>query len=219
MKIVDLSMIIQPHWRWNVGLNLAMEHSKGDPCQATVASLPMHAFTHIDTPLHIEPDRITMEEVELDSLCGPAAVVDLAPKEANEPITVDELKAKGGHIAEGDIVILKTDWDLKRDYLTREYWLEAPYVEEEAAAWLADQPIKAVGFDFPQDYTIREIPGRHPGPEEMPTHHLILRKGIYLFEYLCNVHQLTSPRATVFGMPIKVKGAEGAPARIAAVMD
>jgi arylformamidase len=217
MSIIDLSMSIQTHWRWRIETSLALDHSKGDPFQATVLSVPMHAFTHVDTPLHIEPGRITIDKVPLDRLCGSAAVLDLTGKSANEPITAQDLKKSGAHIGEGDMIILKTAWDLKRDWLTKEYWLEAPYVEEEAARFLAQLPIKAVGFDFPQDHTIREIPRRHPAAAEMPTHHLLLRKGVFLLEYLCNVHQILSDRVTIYALPLKVKNAEGAPARVIAV--
>lgn len=103
--------------------------------------------------------------------------------------------------------------------MSRQYWSEAPYVGEQAAIWLAGQPVKAVGFDFPQDYVIREIPQRHPRPEEMPTHHHILRKGIYLIEYLCNLHSVTRGRINFFAAPLKVRNAEGAPIRAFAVLD
>ncbi len=219
MNVVDLSMPIQPHWRWNVNTSLALDHQKGDPFQATVLSVPMHAFTHIDTPLHIEPGRTPIDQVAVDRLCGPAAILDLSSKDANQPITVEDVKNSGSHIEEGDIVILKTAWDLKRDWLTKAYWLESPYVDEAAAFWLGQQPIKAIGFDFPQDYAIREIPRRHPPADEMPTHHLLLRKGVFLIEYLCNVHLLSSTRVTVYALPLKVKNSEGAPARVIAVTD
>lgn len=219
MKIIDLSMSVQPHWRWKVQTTLAMDHQKKDPFQVTVLSAPLHAFTHIDTPLHIEPDKITIDRVSLDRLCGPAAVVDLSDSEANTPITAEDLEKKGGHIADGDIVLLKTAWDRKRDWLTKAYWLEAPYVREDAAEWLARLPIKAVGFDFPQDYAIREIPARHPPADEMPTHHFLLRKGVFLIEYLCDLHRIDTDRTTVYALPLKVKDGEGAPARVIAVMD
>jgi kynurenine formamidase len=95
--------------------------------------------------------------------------------------------------------------------------LEAPYLNRRAAAWLSEQPIKAVGFDFPQDYVIREIPERHPSAAEMPSHDLILRKGILLIEYLCNLHRIQAKRVELYALPLKVAGAEGACARVVAV--
>lgn len=217
MQIIDLSLLIQPHWRWTVNTTLALDHKNQDPFQVTVLSLSVHAFTHIDTPLHIEPDRQTIDQVPLNRLCGPAAVIDLSHKGQDAAITAADLAAHKDLIRDGDIVLLKTGWDRQRDPITREYWTQAPYVDEDAAMWLAERPITAVGFDFPQDYVIRDIPQRHPPASEMPTHHHLLRKGVYLIEYLCNLDQLTTPRATVFALPLKVQGAEGAPARVVAI--
>jgi kynurenine formamidase len=219
MRLIDLSLTIQPHWRWSIEQKHILTHSAGDPYQATVLTLPMHAFTHVDTPLHIKPGEITIDEVPLESLVGTAVIFDLTRANANQEIDRSDLEKAGGHLQRGDIVLLKTAWDQRRNPMTRQYWSEAPYVGEEAAIWLAEQPIKAVGFDFPQDYVIREIPQRHPRPEEMPTHHYVLRKGIYLVEYLCNLHRITTQRFTFFAVPLKVRNAEGAPTRALAMLD
>ena len=210
-------MTIQPHWRWKVTRELAGDLEKGDPFQISVITMPAHAFTHMDTPLHIRPEQITVEAVPPDQLAGTAAILDLTFVDANQAITKSDLKKAGSHIQPGDIVLLKTGWDLRRDYLTREYWQEAPYLEEAAAAWLAEHDMKAVGFDFPQDYGIRNVPVAPP--DEQPTHKLILSKGIYLIEYLCNLHQIESERVTFYALPIKIAGAEGAPVRAFATID
>lgn len=215
MKIIDLTMTIQTHWRWPVKLEFLQSHERGSEIQASAMKLTMHTFTHVDTPLHVSPDRITMEKVPLDQLCGPGAILDLKVG-PNQPITEEDVTKAGSHLKTGDIALLKTGWDLQRDYRTREFWTEAPYVEEKAARWLAGRELKAVGFDFPQDYCIRDIPTRHPPVEELTTHHIILRRGIYLVEYLCNLHEISSNRVEVYALPLKIAGAEGAPARVIA---
>jgi kynurenine formamidase len=53
----------------------------------------------------------------------------------------------------------------------------------------------------------------------MPAHDLILRKGIYQIEYLCNVHQINSKRITLIALPLKLADCEGAPARVIALLD
>ena len=217
MGLVDLSMTIQPMWRWPIEVGLVKDISKGDPYQVTAVKMGMHAFTHIDTPLHIEPGRESIDQIELERLCGPAAVVDLSPIGANQEIGPELLAARAGHVLPGDIVLLKTCWDLAMDCTTRGYWSDAPYLNRQAAAWLSMLPIKAVGFDFPQDCAIREIPARHPSVQEMPTHDLILRKGILLIEYLCNLHRIKAERIEIYALPLKVVGAEGACARVVAV--
>jgi arylformamidase len=218
MKLIDLSMTVQTHWRWPVKLEFIQRHEDGKGFQTSAIRISMHTFTHVDTPLHVSPDRITIDQVPLDQLAGPAAVLHLKGIGPNQPVTEEAVKRAGDHIRPGDIVLLKTGWDLQRDYNTREFWTEAPYVDEKAAVWLAEQKIKAVGFDFPQDYSIRDIPARHPPVEELTTHHLILRRGIYLIEYLCNLHQITADRVEVFALPLKIAGAEGAPARVIALV-
>jgi arylformamidase len=218
MKMIDLTMSIQPHWRWPVKLETLQGHDRGDEFQTCRINISMHTFTHVDTPLHVMPGRITIDLVPLDQLAGPAAILHLKGAGPNQAITEEAVKKAGEHIQPGDIVLLKTGWDLQRDWKTKEFWTESPYVEEQAATWLAGQKIKAVGFDFPQDYYIRDIPARHPPVKEMPTHNLILRRGIYLIEYLCNLHQVTSDRAEVYALPLKIAGAEGAPARVIAVI-
>jgi kynurenine formamidase len=217
MAIIDLSMTVQPTVRWSVEISTDRDFDRGHSYRSTSACIPMHAFTHVDAPLHVEPDRESIDRVPLDRLCGPAAVVDLTPIAANQEIGQELLLARSGHAQAGDILILKTCWDEQRDPTGREFWSEAPYLHAEAAAWLADQPVKAVGFDFPQDYVIREIPQRHPEVREMPTHHLVLRKGIYMIEYLCNLGLLEQERATLYALPLKVLGSEGACARVIAV--
>ncbi len=216
MKIVDLTMTVQTHWRWPVKLEFLQSHEKGSEIQASAMRLTMHTFTHVDTPLHVSPDRITMEKVSLDQLCGPGAILDLRIG-PNQAITEEAVAKAGSHLKAGDIALLKTAWDLQRDYRSREFWTEAPYVEEKAAQWLASRELKAVGFDFPQDYSIRDIPSRHPSVRELTTHHIILRGGIYLIEYLCNLKEISSNRVEIYALPLKIAGAEGAPARVIAI--
>ena len=217
MVVVDLSMTILPNWRWRCEIDVTGDFGAGDPFRFTHLKIGMHSFTHIDTPLHMEPGRESIDLVGLERLCGAAAVLDLEPVNPNQEIGPELLAERGRHTRPGDIVLLKTSWDLARSCTTREYWTEAPYLSREAALWLSEQPIKAVGFDFPQDRPIREIPGRHPSIQEMPTHDLVLRKGILLIEYLCNLHRLSAQRVQVYALPLKVAGAEGGCARVIAV--
>lgn len=211
-------MTISPMWRWPNPLKVLKDFDLEDPYRVTAMKLSMHSFTHIDTPFHIEPNRQTIDQVDLDRLCGSALVADLGTVDANQEIDREHLKSSCRGLKPRDILILKTGWDRKRDYTSRHYWLDSPYISKDGAEWLAEQNIKAIGFDFPQDKVIREIPQRHPPVAEMPTHDLILRNGIYLIEYLCNLNNLQENRTQLFALPLKIKGAEGACARVIAVL-
>ena len=86
----------------------------------------------------------------------------------------------------------------------------------DAAQFLYDAGIKAVGFDFPQDYCIRFFltgEKRPPLPEHV-THHRLLARGVIMFEYLCNTGALSAPRAQFVGLPVKLPDSDGAPARV-----
>ncbi|MBE0583305.1 MAG: cyclase family protein [Desulfofustis sp.] len=217
MALIDLSMTVKPMWRWPVEIGLVKSHSCGDPYQVTVLKTSMHSFTHIDTPLHIEDGRESIDQVDLERVCGEAAVIDLQPVKQDQELGRDLLVERSGHVRPGDIVLLKTGWDLQRDCTTKNYWLQAPYLSRDAVHYLSELSIKAVGFDFPQDYVIREIPDRHPSAAEMPTHDLLLRQGILLIEYLCNMHRIRAERVALYALPLKIAGAEGACARVVAV--
>jgi kynurenine formamidase len=219
MQIIDLSMPIHSHWRWKFNSEQILDRKKGDPYQSTTFTMSAHAFTHVDSPLHIEPDRTPIDAVPLNNLTGPAVIIDLSYVQPNQAVKISDLEKSADEIIPGDIAVLKTAWDLNYSWKDREYWAEAPYLDEEAAEWLSDKDLHAVGFDFPQDYVIREIPGRHPSVQEMPAHDLILRRGIYQIEYLCNLHQIKARRVTLMALPLKLAGCEGAPARVIALLD
>jgi kynurenine formamidase len=61
----------------------------------------------------------------------------------------------GAHLRHGDIALIRARWDERADIGKPEFWLNAPWMTAEAAIWLRERGIKAVGFDFPQDYCIR----------------------------------------------------------------
>ena len=148
MRLVDLSMKIQPMWRWPVESKLIKDIHRGDPYQVTSVSTSMHAFTHVDTPLHIEPGRESVDEVDLSRLCGPAAIINLTPVAANQQLGYDYLKQRARHVKEADVVILKTCWDSMRDYTTESYWHDAPYLSTEAECGLPSSRSKQLASIF-----------------------------------------------------------------------
>jgi len=115
-------------------------------------------------------------------------------------------------------VLLRTAWDRQRDHHTPEFWTDSPWMTREACEWLREREPRAVGFDFPQDYPIRGLLGGKAAPmEEFVTHDLLLRHGVVLIEYLCNMGEIGRERVTLYALPLKLPGADGAPARAVAV--
>ena len=224
MRVIDLTMPLRPHWRWEVSVETVRDFGPGQPFRVSELRSNVHALTHVDAQLHVLPDAPSIDQVPLSHLAGPASLIDLSSKGPCEAITAEDLERNGPHVQNGDIVLLRTCWDQKYSFESHEYWTQACYVSESACEWLFDCSPSAVGYDFPQDPALRGL-GSHTGEsstrglqiEGFTTHRLLLARGIYSIEYLANLHEISSPRFYVFALPLRLEGAEAAPARVVAV--
>ncbi|MBX9699876.1 MAG: cyclase family protein [Acetobacteraceae bacterium] len=220
-RLIDLSTpVTTGHFRWPVERRLWKRHEEGNAGQGTWAGWNVHAFTHMDSPRHVDPAGFTTDSITLDMTVGEAAILDLSHLPENAGITAAQMQQAGAHLRAGDIAVLKTRWDERADIGTPEFWTRAPWVTDEAARWLAGTGIKAICFDFPQDHSIRFfVTGQKRVPlEEQPTHyHLLKNRGIIMFEYLRNTGALSLPRSLVVALPIRLPDSDGAPARVIAI--
>lgn len=215
-RIVDISNQIRTgHFRWPVEQKLLRSHAEGSTFQVTHFGAGVHGFTHMDAARHFVPGGPAIEDVPLENVLGPACIVDLAPVEPNEAITAERLEAAGAPLEPGDIALLRSNWDQAESLDTPEFWTRAPYMTADACHWLRDKHVRSVGFDFPQDYCIRDLAtgDREPAREENTTHVELLERGITLIEYLCNLSAIRLPRVEFIGLPLKLTGADGSPIR------
>ena len=218
-RVVDLSTpILSDHFRWPVQRELRKTH-EADGYQVTWLGTVVHGFTHIDAPRHFEPEGATSDQLDLDTVVGEAAIVDVGAVGPDAPIEARHMDAAGSHVRRGDIVLMRAGWDRVESIRTPAFWGRAPWMTTEAAEWLWERRVRAVGFDFPQDYCIRGfLTGAPHAPyEENVTHWVLLRRGVILMEYLCNLHALTGNRTYLVALPIQLPQADGAPARIIAL--
>ena len=219
-RIIDLSVPLEPHFRWNFNRKLTADFAKGDQFQVTHLDWPVHGFTHIDAPRHIDPDGATSDSMALNRLIGAGAVLDLADVAAESPIDADRLAQAGSHVEEGDIVLLATGWDKRVSLHEPAFWTTAPYLTRDACDWLRERSPSAVGFDFPQDYPIRGLLSGETAPmSDFVSHDVLLREGVFLFEYVCNLTEIGVPHPVVVALPLKLPNADGAPARVVALVD
>jgi len=218
-RVIDLSTPVRAdHFRWPVERRLAKSHDQGAG-QATWAGWNVHAFTHMDSPRHVDPEGFTTDAITPDMTVGEAAVLDLSDVPEDTPIERARIAAAAAHLRRGDIAVLKTRWDERRGIDTPEFWLKAPWMTDGAAEFLYESGVKAVAFDFPQDHCIRFFltgEKRPPLPEHV-THHRLLARGVIMFEYLANTGALRAPRHEFVGLPIRLPDSDGAPARVIAI--
>ena len=223
MTIVDLSLPIRPHLRWTTEVRAVSNfEDPNHPFKSSRLAMPGHGFTHCDGFSHFIPGGPTVDAMPVDTWVGEAAVVDLTHVGPNTGIGAADLEARGDHVMRGDIALLRTDWPRRRSWETREFWTEAPYTTAEACRWLVDRGVKAVGYDYPPDFPIRDlVRGEHRliAPHEWATHHVFFPAGIGVIEYLVNLDRLGRDRVRFVALPLKLEGGDGAPARAIAILD
>ena len=225
MNIVDLSHPIQQnHYRWQVETGLKHNFEPGQHPQrySEIQKLGMHYFTHVDSELHFFEGERCLSDVPLSQWIGPACVVDLTHLGADGEVNAAELERHGQNVRAGDIVILRTDWPMKCDVNSSDFWAKSPYTTEDACRWLIEKSAKTVCYDYSPDYNIRyEItdPGHVNTVEDCTTHFHFFPEHVLVVEYLTNLHLLSKDRFFFVGLPLYITGTEGAPCRCIALED
>lgn len=220
MRIIDLTMPISDHFRWKVERRLVMDQDAGDHFHASWIGMPVHAFTHVDSQRHMLADGPTLDETPMSHLVGVWHVVDISDIRENEPIERDLMEEAAAHIPEHGNVLMKSCWGSRQSFREPEFWTRAPYMTRDACEFLLEKNIRAIAFDFPQDYSIRySITGETCEFAEHVTHDTLLRAGVTLVEYLTNTESLYGDEVFLCALPIKIAGTDGAPARVVAIED
>jgi len=218
--MIDLTFPIREHFRWPVELSAKGDQTKGDTFRVTTLKGPVHAFTHIDAARHILADGDTIETLDLDRTVGACDVLDLTDVAADSAIDAGRLAEAAAGLAEplAPRLLLKTGWSSRTPIDERRFWTASPYVTRDGAQWLQDRQPLSVAFDFPQDRTIRDLLDGGPVPplDAHVTHALLLAQGVTLIEYLANTMALSASRIHLVALPLKIDGADGAPARVIA---
>lgn len=216
MTIYDLSRIIDSrHYRWPIKIETNEERLTDRKFTVSRLSFTSHVFTHIDAFKHTIPNGMPIDEMGVDRFLGEGYVADLSSKSDGDEIDDDDLARFETEVRKGDILILSTQWDSKREFYSDEFWKFSPFVSFNAAKWILSKELKAVGYDFPQDYEIRKYdnPKKSDGPS-WPLHELLPSHNIYQIEYLHIPKEILSKRVYVVALPLKLKGCDGSPARV-----
>ncbi|MFC7392837.1 cyclase family protein [Scopulibacillus cellulosilyticus] len=171
----------------------------------------IHTATHIDSPYHFFSDGKSIAELPLETFIGPAILADL--REIARPgheISLEELKTVGGlseELIRNKRVILWGDWACHY-WNTPNLYKNNPYLSKEAAKWLRDSGIIALGLDFAVD-----------GAPPYPNHPIFLGAEIPLIENLLNLDSINAKEFTLIAFPLPVVGGDGSPARVVAKID
>jgi kynurenine formamidase len=185
-----------------------------------------HVGTHLDAPFHLAEGKWTTEQIPLGKTIGPGVVIDVRSKadiDRDYLLTVDDIRSwerRHGRLPKDVIVLMYSGWgrywgDRKRYLGTDEPGnvsdLHFPGFSKAAAEFLVkERSVKAVGIDTP---SIDHGPSR-----DFLAHQVFGAANVPTFENVASLDKLPAKGATVFAIPMKIKGGSGAPLRIFALL-
>jgi arylformamidase len=172
--------------------------SKGDPFNLALLSMGTHLGTHVDPPAHYIEDGATVDQIPLQNLVGPGVVLDMTGRDR-----VDRKALENSALDHHVRVLLKTDnfCRLLDDTFHEDY----VHLTEDGAAYLVEREVLMVGIDY---LSIEQYD--HVGA---PVHMTLLKAGVVILEG-ANLSEVPAGPCEIYCLPLKIVGADGAPARL-----
>lgn len=167
-----------------------------------------HIGTHVDAPAHQIAGGDTLDEIGLERLVTDAVTIDVSHRDPHGAVTLAELEPHLDRVQAGDIVLFYSN--NARNYGTDAYWTGWSYPDADAARALIERGVSAVGFDGPSADPVDST--------TFDLHRVWLGAGRMILENVNNLDQLPA-RAPIVVAPMKVAAANGAPARIFALLE
>jgi arylformamidase len=172
--------------------------ARGDSSNLSTLHLSAHAGTHVDAPRHFFDDAPGAEALPLDMLIGRTRVVEIT---ARGGIAAETLA--GLDLSEDVRVLFKTA--NSRMWGSAEFHKDYVGVTASGAEHLVSRGIKVVGVDY---LSVEEF--KKPGA---PAHHALLGGGVIVIEGL-NLRDVEPGIYDMLCLPLRIVGADGAPARV-----
>jgi arylformamidase len=178
-----------------------------------------HGGAHLDAPRHLAKDGKGVDAYDLNQLLGRARVLDFRQAPKDQPLSRAQFENQG--IRAGDIVLVLVGYSppASADQIP-----SYSYVSPEAAEYLAQMPVKAVGTDAwgieSAKRMYEQMAAKASGYEALaPVHHAFLSRGIPVFEELENLEALlTESNITFVGFPLKIQNGDASPVRAVALI-
>lgn len=205
MRIYDVSVGITPDmpvWPGDPPVRLNRVRSMEDGAEANVTHFEagVHVGTHIDAPLHFIKGGRSVDAVPLKSLIGRVYVVDLRRAQVLNAATLETAKIP----PRTRRLLFKTR---NSDYWTkgeRKFQRDFVAVDSSGAEWLVRKGVRLVGVDY---LSIA------PFGDAAPTHRILLQAGVVVVEGL-SLAGVSQGRYSIYCLPLKLVGSDGAPARV-----
>jgi len=190
------------HWPGDPECKIFRHFKLGEddkPCNLTKIEMSAHTATHMDAMCHFVPGGIGMDEMPLEATIGPCRVIRM---EVEDQIMPKDLE--GLDLQKGERIIFKTrnterSWEMGTTF-------DADFVSisEAAGKVLAEAGVMTVGVDY------LSIGGWEKDGVEV--HQVMLGAGIWVIEGLY-LREIEPGDYEMICLPMKIKGADGAPCR------
>lgn len=206
MRIYDISLTISPElpvWPGDPAIVLERVASMeaGDEANVTFLKMSAHVGTHVDAPFHfLGGDTPTVEKLSLNVLIGRAYVLEIPPEaDRIEAALLSRMNIP----ARTRRILFKTRNSQLWAKGESAFQTDFVALTEDAAHFLVERGIRLVGVDY---LSVA------PYSAGTPVHQILLRAGVVLLEGL-NLSQVSPGRYSLYCLPLKIQGADGAPAR------
>lgn len=204
MRTYDITQTVTPDMIvWPGDPQVSMQRissiAAGDSSNVTQITMSCHTGTHVDAPDHFLNNGKTVEDLSIDLLVGRAYVLHLPAvniitasvlMDADIPPRTRRLlfKTRNSELLASGKVGFQTDF---------------VGLSVDAAELLVDRNVRLVGIDY-----------LSIAPYKMgkPVHTILLNAGVVVIEGL-DLSMVSQGRYTLHCLPLKLGGAEGAPAR------
>lgn len=199
-RTYDLSGTINPDmliWPGDKDPDFAWCDNEGRS-QLTSITLSPHAGSHVDAPAHLIPGGPSAEDLELDKLVGLARVCQLGNVKAIDGEILAGLDLEGVRrllLGTGNSALLAQK-DFNREYA---------YLTPEAAQYLVERGILLVAVDG--------LSVDNYDTKTYPAHLALLSAGVVVVEGV-NLADIPAGDYEIVCLPLKIKGGDGAPARV-----
>ncbi len=178
---------------------LTLKIEAGKPFNLSKLTLSAHLGTHVDTPVHFVAQGKTLDDYPIERWIVPAHVASINSREVIQPADLANLDLRPG-----DALLLKTLNSTSGLCTSGVFSKSFVHMSAETADFCVARKLSLVGIDYASVDKYKA--------KGFPAHHKLLENEILILEGI-NLKDVPPGRYTLFCLPLKIKGAEGAPAR------
>ena len=200
MKIYDISHTLQeglPAWPgdWEFYRELSSRIEDGEGSNSSNIRTALHIGTHLDAPRHTIENGLTVDQVALSAVIGPALVISV-----------------NGPVIKADDLEIVTEKKARRvifhcpgqDAPLRSFPENFTYPGPDAARFLVEAGVLLVGTNTPSVDP--------PDSTALETHRILMAAGIVVLENLF-LEEVPDGEYELIALPLKISGGDGSPVR------